>query len=108
MKQPNDPSHPVQDTRSGLVLFAVYLALYAGFMGLNAFRPQLMGWAPFGGVNLAILYGLGLILAAIGLAFLYMYLRRERGDQTLRDTGVHPSGVGRAPGRAERAEEERR
>ena len=76
--------------RAGLGLFAIYLLLYAGFMGLNAFAPGLMAWRPGAGLNLAILYGMGLIFAAVGLAFVYMaacrriagqhaHGRRERG-----------------------------
>jgi uncharacterized membrane protein (DUF485 family) len=60
--------------RYGLKLFAIYLVLYGGFMALNAFFPEASGWAPFGGVNLAILYGMALIAAAAVLAFLYVFL----------------------------------
>jgi uncharacterized membrane protein (DUF485 family) len=62
-----------------LSLFALYLALYVGFMLLTAFNLPLMAWAPFGGVNLAILYGFGLIVAALALALLYWWL--SRGDR---------------------------
>src|SRR5262249_37754255 len=63
--------------RYGLVLFVIYVILYGGFMGLSALEPQLMARSPFGGVNLAILYGLGLIVAAIVLALIYMLLCRD-------------------------------
>src|SRR5512145_2655928 len=65
-----------RNARLGLRLFAVYLVLYGGFMGLSAFFPEASGWTPFGGANLAILYGLGLILAAVVLAFVYAFLCR--------------------------------
>ena len=58
-------------------LFGVYLVLYAGFVGLNAFAPAVMARTPFGGLNLAILYGLGLIVAAFVLALIYMALCRR-------------------------------
>lgn len=58
--------------RIGLSLFAVYVASYAGFMALVLLRPEWLSARPFGGVNLAIAYGLGLIAAAIILAGLYM------------------------------------
>lgn len=58
--------------RIGMWLFLIYVILYAGFMGLVLFRPDLLSWRPFGGVNLAIAYGMGLIAAAFLLAFLYM------------------------------------
>jgi uncharacterized membrane protein (DUF485 family) len=57
--------------RIGLVFFALYLALYAGFVLINAFAPQLMEWTPLAGVNLAIWYGFGLIVAALVFALAY-------------------------------------
>src|SRR5688572_28671429 len=68
------PERVSRNARNGLILFALYLALYAGFMYLSAFQPQLMATAPFGGVNLAILYGFTLIIAALLLALIYMAL----------------------------------
>jgi uncharacterized membrane protein (DUF485 family) len=47
-------------------------------MWLSAFEPQIMSRAPFGGVNLAIIYGFGLIVAALVLALFYMVLCRAR------------------------------
>ena len=66
------PELAAANARAGLWLFALYLALYAGFVGLSAFAPGLMARAPFGGLNLAILYGMGLIAAALVLALVYM------------------------------------
>ena len=40
------------------MLFAIYFALYAGFMLINVFFPALMELTPVAGVNLAILYGM--------------------------------------------------
>ena len=77
----HDDHHPQTVTRNarvGLALFAVYLVLYGGFMALNAFYPQRMATAPFGGVNLAVMYGLVLIVGAFVLALLYMVLVRRR------------------------------
>jgi uncharacterized membrane protein (DUF485 family) len=59
-----------------LWLFALYLALYLGFMLLTTFRLDVMAMSPFGGVNLAILYGLLLIAAALVLALFYMWRSR--------------------------------
>jgi uncharacterized membrane protein (DUF485 family) len=81
MDQPHlDEDHPEITQRNslyGLLLFAVYLILYGGFMALAAFKPQLMGKAPFGGMNLAVIYGIGLIVAALLLALFYMVLCRH-------------------------------
>lgn len=65
-----------RNARVGLVLFCVYLVLYGGFVGLNAFSPTTMEATPIAGINLAILYGFGLILAALVLALLYGFLCR--------------------------------
>jgi len=60
------------------VLFWIYVALYAGFMGLVLFRPDLLSLRTFGGVNLAIASGMGLIAAAFGLALLSLVVRPGR------------------------------
>ena len=43
---------------------------------MNAFAPKLMETTPLWGVNLAILYGFALILAAFALALVYAWLCR--------------------------------
>jgi uncharacterized membrane protein (DUF485 family) len=67
-------AHISPNSKLGLALFAVYLALYLGFMGIAAFKYELFASTPFGGVNLAILYGMALIVAALVLALIYMML----------------------------------
>jgi uncharacterized membrane protein (DUF485 family) len=59
-----------------LVSFLVYCLLYAGFMGLVAFAPDVLATRVLGGVNLAVAYGMGLILAAVVLAVVATWLRR--------------------------------
>jgi uncharacterized membrane protein (DUF485 family) len=65
-------------SRLGLTLFGLYVLLYGGFMALVLARPDLLASRPFGGVNLAILSGLGLILAAVLLSVSYMIARAAR------------------------------
>jgi uncharacterized membrane protein (DUF485 family) len=65
-----------RNARYGMVLFVLYLVLYGGFVLLNAFYPAVMDQIPFGGVNLAITYGFGLIVAALLLALVYAWLCR--------------------------------
>jgi len=69
-----------RNTRIGYVLFGVYLLLYGGFVLLNAFAPHTMEATPVEGVNLAILYGFGLILAAILLSLAYGLLCKSTGE----------------------------
>src|SRR5262245_12397487 len=68
------PEVSAANARSGLILFFIYLAFYAGFMGLAAFAPAAMGVSVLAGVNLAIVYGIGLIGGALVVAAIYMGL----------------------------------
>ena len=65
------------NARLGLFLFVLYTALYSVFVLLNAFKPELMELTPFAGINIAILYGFGLIVAAMVLALIYGWLCKE-------------------------------
>jgi uncharacterized membrane protein (DUF485 family) len=60
------------NARAGLWLFFVYLAFYAGFMGLATFAPRAMAMPVLAGVNLAITYGVALIVGALVIAGIYM------------------------------------
>jgi len=66
-----------RNTSLGLKLFTVYLALYGGFVFLNTFSPAKMEVVVFAGLNLAIVYGFILILAAFVLALIYGWLCRN-------------------------------
>ena len=63
-----------RNSRIGYVLFLVYLLFYGGFVLLNAFSPETMEATPIAGINVAILYGFGLIIAAFVLALIYGFL----------------------------------
>jgi len=66
--------------RLGVILFAVYAAVYASFVVINLVRPGLMGRLALGGLNLAVVYGFGLIVFALLLALVYnaACTRREK------------------------------
>ncbi|MEM9353920.1 MAG: DUF485 domain-containing protein [Planctomycetota bacterium] len=74
-------------SRAGLALFAVYLVLYAGFVLLNAFWPERTEATPVAGLNVAILYGFGLMVAAIVLALIYGFVSRGGSDSTRTEDG---------------------
>lgn len=82
--EPSHEEHPhlvSRNARYGLVLFAIYVALYAGFIYLATFQPEVLAATAPGGANWAIAYGLGLIFAAFVLAGIYMVLcARPSGD----------------------------
>ena len=56
--------------RLGLILFVVYSLIYAGFVLINTISPATMGLS-FLGVNLAVIYGIGLIVLAIVMGLIY-------------------------------------
>ena len=62
------------NSRIGLILFFLYLLLYGGFVLLNTFSSETMEATPIAGINVAILYGFGLIIAAFVLALIYGWL----------------------------------
>jgi uncharacterized membrane protein (DUF485 family) len=70
-----------RNARVGLVLFFIYLALYCGFVFLSAFAADVMEKTPIAGVNVAILYGFGLIIAALVLALIYGFLCRGQSAE---------------------------
>jgi uncharacterized membrane protein (DUF485 family) len=82
-----------RNARVGLVLFCVYLVLYGGFVLLNAFSPTTMEATPIAGINLAILYGFGLIVAAIVLALLYGFLCRVEVPRDARASATRSGDV---------------
>ena len=79
MSDPQGDLHPAAryNARLGIVLFIVYLLIYAGFVALSAFAPSVMAKPVVGGVNLAIVYGFGLIVGAFVLAIVYMAMCRR-------------------------------
>lgn len=79
LKEREDATVVAHNTRMGVLLLAVYVVFYGGFMALSAFRPAAMAWSPFGGPNLAVVYGFGLIFLALILALIYMKVCRQSG-----------------------------
>jgi uncharacterized membrane protein (DUF485 family) len=57
--------------RLGVIMFIIYGAIYAGFVVVNIVTPQHMGDIVFAGLNIAVLYGFGLIVLALVLALFY-------------------------------------
>ncbi len=91
--KPNDPNLSPGSARIGLVLFVMYVLLYAGLIGIVLFRPELLSTRPFGGVNLAIAYGMGLIGAAFLLAIVYMIACRMVEGSPASRQAVSSGGV---------------
>jgi uncharacterized membrane protein (DUF485 family) len=68
-------------TKLGLIMFAIYVPVYLLFVFICVLAPKLVG-SDIGSLNLAIVFGFGLIILAIIQALIYNALcsRRERLD----------------------------
>lgn len=77
---PPSISNPPVVSPLGLVLFLVYTSLYLGFVLINAFAADWMDTIVVAGLNLAIVYGFGLIIAAIVMAFIYGFASRNQAE----------------------------
>jgi uncharacterized membrane protein (DUF485 family) len=73
-----DEAVTARNARLGRVLFVLYLALYIGYMWMVSFGDALMRKTVFGGLNMAVVYGFGLIITAILLSFVYGWLCRNK------------------------------
>ncbi|MFC1754826.1 DUF485 domain-containing protein [Thermoproteota archaeon] len=65
-------------TQLGIIMFIGYLLIYAGFVVINIVNPVLMEKIVFCGLNLAVVYGFGLIIFALLLALVYNAMCNKR------------------------------
>lgn len=68
-------------TRIGLILFIFYSLVYAGFVLINTIKPKLMEVNIIFGLNLAVVYGFGLIVFAIVLGLIYNQYCTRKEDE---------------------------
>lgn len=71
-KWKKDRSSPIKELL-GKWLFIIYAILYVGFMFVNVTSPAFMG-TDVGGINVAIAFGLILIIVAMILAVAYNHV----------------------------------
>lgn len=57
----------------GVKFFFIYLFFYAGFVAIGVFNYELLAYPVFGGINLALFYGIGLIVFAVLLGIVYNF-----------------------------------
>jgi len=85
----HEPSTKRQENESAVIIkeiigkwfFLLYAIVYTSFILINIFNPSFMG-IDIGGLNMAIVFGFGLILLAILLAFAYNHIS-TRTEQLL-------------------------
>jgi uncharacterized membrane protein (DUF485 family) len=65
----------------GIKLFWVYCAIYVGFVGIAVFSPETMKKPVLAGTNLAIIYGMSLIIFAIILGLVYNFFCTKKENE---------------------------
>ena len=75
ISKPQEASE-LRKSNIGVRMTILYAVIYGGFVFLSVFFPSLMGVESVFGLNLAIAYGLALIIIAIIFAMIYNALVR--------------------------------
>ena len=67
--------------RLGVWFFFLYLFFYAGFVAIGVLNYELLAHKVVAGLNLALVYGMGLILFAVLLGILYNHFCSRYEDE---------------------------
>ncbi len=90
--------------RLGLLLCTVYALVYGGFVGVSVYDVTLMDTLMPFGVNLAVFYGLGLIVFALLLAMVYSRACAAKERSAARAAATGPREVQMAGATPDRRE----
>lgn len=94
----DNETYELRKTKIGICMTILYALVYSGFIFLAVSQPALMGLPFLFGQNLAITYGLGLIVIAIIFALIYNYLLLRLNPKNLEQNTTHnkntPKGRG--------------
>ena len=74
--------------RLGIKLFWVYCAVYMLFVGIAVFATETMKIPVLAGTNLAVIYGMGLIVFAIILGLFYNHFCTKKEKEMNKDEGA--------------------
>lgn len=77
----------------GIRLFFLYLICYAGFVVIGVFHYELLSVSVFGGLNLAVAYGIGLIVFAVILGVVYNHYCSKYEDEAEQGEQVKEEGA---------------
>lgn len=73
--KPQGKDHAVDyKTWLGVKMFVAYGLIYMGFVAINVIKPVAMETTIVFGLNLAVVYGFGLIITALVLALVYNHM----------------------------------
>ena len=65
----------------GIKFFFIYLFFYVGFVAIGVLNYELLSVEVLKGINLAVFYGIGLIVFAVLLGILYNFLCTRYEDE---------------------------
>ena len=72
-------------TKLGVILFLVYLAIYVGFVVIGTLFTEALGGRILANLNLAVVYGMGLIVLAAVMGLFYNYFCTKYEKQMHRE-----------------------
>jgi uncharacterized membrane protein (DUF485 family) len=74
-----------QKTKLGVILFLIYLAIYTGFVVIGAFFTDALAGRVLANLNLAVVYGMALIVLAAVMGLFYNYFCTKYEKQMHRE-----------------------
>lgn len=80
--------------RLGIWMFVFYTAFYAGFVAINLISPSTMATIVVAGLNLATVFGMGLIVLALIQALVYNVMCRRKEAEFARSEAPPTQSVG--------------
>jgi uncharacterized membrane protein (DUF485 family) len=87
MNSPSPRTARQFNVRLGVILFVIYSLIYLGFVLINAFAADRMETIVLAGLNLAIVYGFFLIVAAFVMAMIYGVMCRNETSEDAKAKG---------------------
>ena len=75
-----DPAFP-EKRRLGVRLLWVYAFIYVVFIAINVINAKMMEIIVVAGLNLAVVYGFGLIILALVMALVYSWMCTKLEDK---------------------------
>ena len=81
LSEPEVDNASEKKAKLGIKFFFLYLCFYAGFVAIGVLNYELLAVEVFRGINLAVVYGIGLIIFAVLLGLVYNFLCSRYEDK---------------------------
>jgi uncharacterized membrane protein (DUF485 family) len=81
LSEPEVDNASEKKAKLGIKFFFLYLFFYAGFVAIGVLNYELLAVEVFRGINLAVFYGIGLIVFAVLLGMVYNFLCSRYEDK---------------------------